>query len=82
MAAALTPTQRTLRAKIAAHESWAQTDDRTARTANARRAAEQRFLAQAGGDPLKAEQLRRLFYLRMTQKSVQARARRRGGDAA
>jgi hypothetical protein len=54
-------TLRTLRAQIAAHESWAQTPDRTARTAEARKALEDKFLAEAGGDPKRAESLRRAF---------------------
>lgn len=42
----LTPTQRTTRAKIAAHTSWANTSDRAARTAPARQAAHDRFEKQ------------------------------------
>jgi hypothetical protein len=42
----LTPAQRSLRARIAAHASWANTSDRSARTAAARRAALDRFERQ------------------------------------
>jgi hypothetical protein len=77
----LTPAERKLRAQIAAHESWAQTENRTARTAKGRRALEDKFLAEAGGDPKRAESLRRAYYARLALKSAQAR-RRRGGDAA
>lgn len=77
----LTPTERSLRSQIAAHDSWAQTEDRPARTANARKAFEDRFLAEAGGDPKRAEHLRKAYFARLALKSAQAR-RRRGGDAA
>jgi hypothetical protein len=39
----LTPAQRTMRARIAAHVSWSRTNDRAARTAPARKAALDRF---------------------------------------
>lgn len=39
----MTPAQRSLRSRIAAHTSWAKTEDRSARTANARQAAMDRF---------------------------------------
>ncbi len=42
----LTPEHRSLRASLAAHESWAYTHDRAARTANARKAADDRFEKQ------------------------------------
>lgn len=35
----LTPEQRTMRARLAAHESWANTDDRSARTNAGHRAS-------------------------------------------
>jgi hypothetical protein len=63
--------------QIAAYKSWAKTSDRTARTANARNAFENRFLAKAGGDPKRAEALRKAFYLELAQKSANARKRRR-----
>jgi hypothetical protein len=78
----LPPTERVLRAQIAAHTSWAKTIDRTARTANGRRAAEEKFLTEAGGDPQRAESLRRAYFARLALKSAQARRRRNGGDAA
>lgn len=76
----LPPELRTLRSKFAAHESWARTTDRTARTANARKALEDKWLTEAGGDPVRAEHLRKAHYARMAFKSAQAR-RRRGGAA-
>jgi hypothetical protein len=78
----LTDAETSLRAKIAAHISWANTPDRTARTANARRALEEKFLTEADGDPQRAESLRRAYFARMALKSAQARRRRNGGDAA
>jgi hypothetical protein len=59
------------------HQSWANTKDRTARTAAGRDAMRQKFLDEAGGDPVKAENLRKAFYKRMALKSAQARRRRR-----
>lgn len=66
-------TERQIAAKIAVHESWARTDDRSARTAKAREAFEARFLEQAGGDPVKAKHLRKAHYLRLALKSATAR---------
>ena len=57
----------------AAHESWAATTDRTARTAPARAALEAKFLEQAAGDPVRAGHLRQAYYLRLAAKSVAAR---------
>ena len=68
--------------KIGAHTKWANTTDRTAATAPARAALEQKFLDQADGDPVRAEHLRRAHYARLALKSAQARRRRKGGEAA
>lgn len=65
--------ERSLRATVAAHASWANTEDRTARTANARAARDQRFLDEAGGDPVRAEHLRKAHFARLGLKSAQAR---------
>lgn len=72
---ALLRTETQLRASIAAHESWAATEDRTARTAAARRALDDKFLEQAGGDPTRAEHLRKAHFQRLALKSAQARRR-------
>jgi len=69
------PSERQLAARIAAHEGWALTEDRTARTAPGRAAFAAKFLAEAGGDPIRAEHLRRAHYLRLALKSAQARRR-------
>ena len=74
-----------LKRSMAADVSWANTPDRAARTAEARRAADLRFLALAGGDPLRAESLRKAHYKRMVLKSIAARKAKkaaRQGDAA
>jgi hypothetical protein len=79
----LSPEQRSLRARIAAETSWANTLDPTARTAPARAALDAKFLDQAGGDPVRAEHLRKAHFLRLALKSAQARsARKMGGDLA
>lgn len=70
-----TKSERQMIASIAAHESWAATPDRAARTAPARRALEQKFLEQAEGDPKRAESLRKAHFQRLALKSVQARRR-------
>ncbi len=74
----LTPAERSLRGKLAVQTSWANTSDRAARTANARRALEDKFLEQAGGDPKRAEHLRKAYYARLALKSAQARRLRSG----
>lgn len=67
----------TLLGRLGAHTSWANTTDRTARTAPARAALAQRFVDEAGGDPIRAEHLRRAYYARLALLSAQARRRRR-----
>lgn len=90
---ALTPTERTLRARLAVETSWANTSDRTARTAAARKAAMDRFEREV--DPegvlppaertLRAEHARKAYFTRLALKSSQARRRRRntitGGES-
>ena len=68
-----TDAERYLRSSKAAHISWAYTDDRTARTAPARAAFDAKFLDQAGGDPIRADHLRKAHYLGLALKSAQAR---------
>lgn len=75
----MSPTERSLIAPIAAHESWAQTDDRAARTAPARAALDAKFLAAADGDAVKAQHLRRAHFQRLALKSAQARRARKAG---
>lgn len=68
-----TTSMTTLRARVAAHESWAATTDRSARTAPARKALEAKFLQQANGDPVRAAHLRKAHFARLALKSVQSR---------
>ena len=70
---ARTPGDRSLIASIAGHTSWANTPDPTARTAPARAALNQKFLDAAGGDPLRAEHLRKAHFLKLALKSAQSR---------
>jgi hypothetical protein len=72
-----------IRGRIASYSSWGNTADRTARTAPARAALEQKFLEQVSDhitDPearrLAAESIRRAYYLRLAAKSADSRARR------
>ncbi len=84
---AQTPSERRLVATIAAHESWAATPDRAARTAPARRAALDRFEREVDPDgvlarqerTIRAEHARKAYFTRLALKSAQAR--RRAADA-
>jgi hypothetical protein len=87
--ASMTPEQRTLRARAAAHVQWANETDRTARLANARAALKARFEREArelhpNGSPeliaRAAESLRKAHMARMALASSRARARRKAGD--
>jgi hypothetical protein len=78
-AAALTPGERTLRARLAAHESWGATKDRAARTKHGRDALDAKFLAEADGDELRAASLRKAYFTRLAFKRPQARRRKAGG---
>lgn len=73
----ITPAERKLIAQIAANESWARTDDRSARTAPARRALEEKFLREADGDPVRAEHLRKAHFQRLALRSAQSRRKSR-----
>jgi hypothetical protein len=72
-----TNTERSLIARVAAHESWANTTDRAARTAPARAALAAKFLGQADGDPIRAEHLRQAYFARLALKSAQSRRKAR-----
>ncbi|AXO25807.1 hypothetical protein BB734_07635 [Mycobacterium avium subsp. hominissuis] len=79
-----------MRSQIAAHESWARTPDRSARTANARKAMLDKFEHQVDPDGTlpaaerarRAEHARKAHFKRLALKSARARRRRAGGDAA
>lgn len=80
----LTPAQRTLRARMAAHASHARNDGRE-RTAPARRAFLERFYDQVDPDRTldpaererRAEQAKRAYFAGLALKSSKARQRRR-----
>jgi hypothetical protein len=79
----LTPAERRLRGQLASHQSWANTENRTERTAPARAALDQKFLDQAGGDPVRAESIRKAYYARLAFESAKARkARSQASKAA
>lgn len=66
-------TPQHLAASIAAHTSWANTTNRTERTAPARLGFEQKFLDLADGDPVRAESFRKAHFKRLALKSAQSR---------
>ncbi len=80
----LTPSERVLRARMAAHISWAKTDDRSARTAPARKAALARFEDQVDPDgrlsaterTRRTEHAMRAHMTRLALRSAQVRRRR------
>ena len=69
--------ERILRARGAAYQSWGQTPNRTARTAPARAALDAKFLKAADGDPIRAEYLRKAHFARLTLKSIASRRKSR-----
>lgn len=80
------PAEVSLGMSMASHLSWANTTDRTARTAKARATFQQKFLDEAEGDEQRAESLRKAFYRKLALQSAQTRRRNReartAGDAA
>lgn len=87
----LTPEQRTLRARLAAHRSWANTSDRRARTEKASKAFLERFEREVDPDGTlppevrhqRAESARKAYFAALAYRSARARAarKRRGNDA-
>lgn len=73
-----------LAGRIGAHKSWANTEDRTARTAPAREAFNRRFEDEVDPDrrldpaerARRAESARKAYYAELALKSAQARRRR------
>lgn len=83
--------ERKLIAQIAAHESWARTADRTARTAKAREGFLKRFEDEVDPDrklepaerARRAEHARKAYFARLALKSAKARrGAARGGGAS
>lgn len=87
MPVSLSPEERSLRARLAAHKRWSKDDPRKA-TEPARQAALRRFEVEVDPDGVlpeaersrRAEHARKAYFLSLALKS--ARARRTGGDAA
>lgn len=81
----LTPSERKLRAQIAAHTSWANTEDRTARTSAGTAALLGKFERQVDPDGTldpserarRAESARKAHFARLAFKSAQARRERK-----
>lgn len=73
----LTNSERSQLGRLAAHESWANTPNRAARTANARAALDQKFFDAADGDPVRAAHLRKAHFARLALKSAVARRKAR-----
>jgi hypothetical protein len=87
----VTPEERALRSRIAAHVKWASTPDPTAATERARAAALDRFEREVDPDGTldpkerarRAEHLRKAHMARLALASAKARAAKAGGgDAA
>lgn len=80
--------ERQLIASIAAHESWARTSDKSARTAPARAALLARFEREVDPDNAlppderakRAEHARKAYFQRLSLKSARARALRARAD--
>jgi hypothetical protein len=78
---AMTPAERSIRAKLGAHAQWAKTEDRTERTASARAGFYRRFENQVDPDGVlnpaerakRAENARQAHMLRMALASAKAR---------
>jgi hypothetical protein len=78
-----TDSELALAGRKGAHVSWSNTVDRTARTAPARAALEQKFLDECDGDPVRAASRRKAYFADLALKSAQARRRKAtAGDAA
>lgn len=81
--ATLTPAERKLRSQLAVHTSWANTSDRSARTAPARAALLEKFEREVDPDGTldpaeraqRAESARKAHYARLALLSAQKRRR-------
>lgn len=85
----LTPEQRALRSRIAGNASWANTSDRSARTAPARDAFMDRFRREVDPDGVldptdrerRAESAKKAHYARMAFQSAKTRRAKAQGAA-
>lgn len=77
----MTPGEKTLRARLAAHASWSKTSDPSARTKPGRDKFQQRFENEVDPDRVlssaerqrRAEAARKAYFTRLALKSAQAR---------
>lgn len=84
-----TPAERAMQSRMASHISWAQTTDRAARTAAARKAFIDKFEREVDPDgtldPIerakRAESARKAHYTRLALKSAKARRRNKAAVA-
>ena len=82
------PSERALIARLAAHESWAKTADRSARTAPARAALLSKFEREVDPDGVlapaervrRAEHARKAHFTRLALRSAQARRAKAAGS--
>ena len=74
-----TDSELAMAGRIGAHVRWGRETDRTAATAPARAAFDAKFLAEADGDPVRAEHLRKAHFARLALKSAQARRSKKAG---
>jgi len=89
MPSQLSASERSLRARLAAHQSWANTSSPSERTSSARAAFDRRFENEVDPDHTlpaderarRAASARRAYFARLALASAKAR-RRPGGDAA
>jgi hypothetical protein len=87
--APLTPAERTLRARLAAHLKWARCADPTAATAPARAAFDARFQREVDPDGVlpigerrrRAEQARKAYFTRLAYTSARGRSNKKSVDA-
>ncbi|BCP05896.1 hypothetical protein P6281_16360 [Mycobacterium sp. 5-140-3-2] len=85
-----TPAERSLQARIASNISWSSTPNRSARTAPARRAFNERFERQVDPDGIllpaerarRAENARKAHFQLLALKSARARRARKAGGTA
>jgi hypothetical protein len=73
----LSPAEKSLLGRANAHASWANTENRSARTAPARAALDQKFLDAANGDPVRAAHRRKAHFASLALKSAQSRRKAR-----
>jgi hypothetical protein len=75
-------TEASLQAQLAVHTSWANTTDRSARTAPARAAYDRTFLKDTDGDSARAESARKAHYVGLQLLSVKSRRKAKEASAA